>query len=621
MVMNPDEFVQAVHAIGPFRNTADNSPLGNSLMVEFAFWAVVAAVTLALFAIRPGFLETVALAAKRLARRRMLSVVLVGLFALVLRAAVLPFIPIPSPKYLDEFSYILQAQTLASGRITNPTHPLWIHFETFHVNMQPTYESMYPPAQGAFMAIGELLANQPWWGIWLSFGLMCAAITWMLQGWNPPAWALLGGLFCAIRFGVFSYWINSYFGGTVPALGAALLMGALPRLVKKPTVACSLALAAGLALLANSRPYEGFVFALPAMLWLVLWHVRHRQWKPTVLKKALAPALAVMILCGAGMLYYNWRGTGNALLMPYMLNQRTYHVTKPFLWQERYPIPNYRHMEMRAFYCLHELRYYFRSRTAWGLRELANEKFRVYYEFFVWPLLLVFIPALWQMMKSRRWRLLPIMLLSTLAGLLVEAWPAQGHYAAPVLCVVVAVMLYGLRLLRTWRPFGRPIGLLLVRAIIMVAFAWTIFSMGEFALNPFQLSPLDHQLPPELERARLAAQLERTPGKQLVIVHLPYGHPAADDWVFNAPDIDSAKIVWARDMGPEENQELVLYFQTRRIWFVEQDDGIMRLTAYQEHSSEPTLAAAKNLPQQDARIEPQESHHHRGRAGGTHRRL
>src|SRR2546427_9276571 len=113
---------------------------------------------------------------------------------------------------------------------------------------------MFHPAQCLFIAAGQLIFGLPFWGVWLSAGLMCAAICWMLQAWLPPSWALLGGLLAVVRLGSFSYWANSYWGGAVPAIGGALVLGALPRIKRHQRVRDSLLMGFGLAILANSRP-------------------------------------------------------------------------------------------------------------------------------------------------------------------------------------------------------------------------------------------------------------------------------------------------------------------------------------------------------------------------------
>ena len=283
---------------------------------------------------------------KRLAQRRGLAVVMTGLAALALRAALLPILPIPTPAGDDEFGYLLLADTFAHGRLTNPTHPMWVHFESLHIIWQPTYTGMFHPAQGLIMALGQVVMGHPFWGVWLSVGLMCAAICWMLQGWLPPGWALLGGFLAVIRLGTFSYWANSYWGGAVAATGGALVLGALPRIRHSLRLREALLLGLGLAVLANSRPYEGLFLGLPVAVALGVWVFgKNRPPLGIVAKRLLAPLLLIMVLTGLAMGYYYWRTTGSPWDTPYLVNARTYGPVY-FSWQVSKTLP---HITMRRF--------------------------------------------------------------------------------------------------------------------------------------------------------------------------------------------------------------------------------------------------------------------------------
>ncbi len=156
---------------------------------------------------------------KALARRKLAAVLVCGVVAFSVNA-IFSAIRVNVPKVHDEFSYLLAADTFARGRITNPTHPMWHHFETFHVIHQPSYASKYLPGQGLILAVGQAAAGHPIVGAWLSAAFAAAAVCWMLQGWMPPKWALAGGLLVALHGMLQLRWGISYWGGFLPMTGA-----------------------------------------------------------------------------------------------------------------------------------------------------------------------------------------------------------------------------------------------------------------------------------------------------------------------------------------------------------------------------------------------------------------
>nr|MDP9113764.1 hypothetical protein [Acidobacteriota bacterium] len=285
-----------------------------------------------------------------LASRELLACAFLLFLTLGLRAALLPWLPVPQPAVHDEFSYLLAADTYAHGRIANSTHPFWQHFESFQILQQPTYSSKYQPLPGLVLAFAQKLFGEPWIGVYLSAGLMCAAICWMLQGWIAPPWALLGALLCMLRIGVLSYWMNTYIAGALPAIGGSLVLGALARIWRRRQLGHSVTWALGLAILALSRPYDAAVLGgVTAVMLLWLLRKLHTPLRVVCLNVAL-PALAVLWVCAAGIAYNDYRVTGDALTLPYQAHDRQYAMASLFALAPLRPEPVYHHAIMRKFW-------------------------------------------------------------------------------------------------------------------------------------------------------------------------------------------------------------------------------------------------------------------------------
>lgn len=518
-----------------------------------------------------------------LARKRALSVFVCGASTCVFRLLMLPLSPIPQPWIQDDFSFLLAADTFAHGRLTNPTPPMWVHFESFHIDFHPTYMSMYFPAQGMVMAAGKVLAGHPWWGVWATSGLMCAAICWMLQGWLPPGWALLGGMLAVIRLGLFSYWMNTYTGGAVAAIGGALVLGALPRIRHSFRALDFFWTALGLVLLATSRPYEGLLVSIPVLVAIAWTLLKKPHPAASVLIRRIAPSLLLLAAATGFMAYYNYRVFGNPLTPPYKINRETYASAPHFVWQSARPEPIYRHRAMRNFYTGWELKTFLEetASVAGFVNASANKLFQAAYFFFNVALLPPLFMLPWAL-RDRRIRPLSIIGIVVLFGLLIETWFIP-HYLAPATTLLYLMLLQCMRHLRVWRPPG----LFLVRAtpvlcvVLAVIRAYAQPLNVEVASAPYQCASWFGGTSVGVERAQVLAKLESLPGPQLAIVRYRPDH-LYPEWVYNAADIDKSKVIWAREMNPASNLELLRYYKNRKAWLIEPDCNPPRISLFPE---------------------------------------
>jgi hypothetical protein len=513
-----------------------------------------------------GVIASLANTARRsLVRNRYAACLLAAILPFVFRLSLLPLWPIPEPRVHDEFSYLLGADTFAHGRLANPPHPMWVHFETSHVNHQPTYATKYPPAQSFFLLLGRKVFGHPWYGVLLSVSVMCACVCWMLRGWLPATYAFLGSLLTIAQFGATSYWADSYWGGAVAAAGGALVLGALPRLARRESLAAVVSGLSGAAVLVNSRPYEGLVLTLSALMALLWW--RHKEGRPVgrLLRRDIVASAT--IICGAAVLwsgYYNYRVTGNPWLLPYAVNQKTYSVYSVFWLLPPGPHITYRHELLRQIWVDWYGAEYFavRANPARIARSFVNMVSGAYEA----PLRFSILVAI-LLVPTRRVRIALAIAGAVAVALLMETM-IGSHYFAPATAVMIFLAMTGVRYLmrriRRQPAAGRVVTTLLFAGLMLAAFALN-------AREYLALTASRQQMPHE--RVTVVRRLLEQGPRHLVIVRYGADHWIHYDWVQNEADIDGSTIVWARDMGEAANRELLEYYPDRMAWLLEPDCG------------------------------------------------
>jgi len=528
---------------------------------------LVLAVLLVLFAYLRRMLEP---HLRKLAVHTRWSIAALAALPVVLRLALLPRFPAPTPAGADDFSYLLLADTLLHFRLANPAHSFQQFFEAVFILQDPTYSSIYPLGQGLVLAIGRACFGHYWAGVLLAAAALSAGCYWMLRGWTTPGWALLGGALAALQFGPLNRWTNLYWGGGVSAAAGCLIFGALPRLRQEPSTRNAALLGAGLGLQLLTRPFEFLVAAVCVALFLA----------PDIRKVAKAlPLVAVTLLPAVSLtLAHNRAVTGNWTDLPYVLSRYQYGVPTTFTLQPN-PVPHRQltpeqQLDYRAQSLAHD-----ESGGYWNrLWERLPS-----YRFFFFPALLLALPWFFLPGGTGDWpapnayRLWAAAAL-TLAILAENFYPYfYPHYVAVFTCLFMLVTVTALS----------RCGPDAARALAYLAIAHFVFWYGLHCGNETMLLTAGRYDTgdyigygdPE-GRIQIGQQLEQIPGRKLVFVRYGPGH-MFHEWIHNAADIDSADVVWAADLGGPENESLVAYYPSRSVWLAEPDAKPPRLIQYQ----------------------------------------
>jgi len=347
----------------------------------------------------------------------------------------------------------------------------------------------------------------------------------------------------------------------------------------------------GLATLANTRPYEGLVYSIPIAIALFVWMFSKSSPSASVLwGRVVAPLGIMLLIVGIAMGYYNWRVTGSPLLMPHRVGELTYTSVPKFLWQHPRQITF--HYQVFRDWDRVELMLYNRYHMHLGLFTMSVLKFVLFWLFYLGPLftlplatVVATLPAgfSWRQMSTDT-RFLLLLCGTSFLGFGLETL-FNNYYAAPITGPVILLVIIAAKHLRNWQRSSASTVRLIARAVPALAVASLLarctlyIAPSGVTLGRLWCSPWS----PDLGRARIAKLLDSDSRHQLVLVRYNPDHVPISEWVYNDADIDNSKIVWAREMDPKSDAELLNYFKDRRTWLLEADEKPPKLLPYGDH--------------------------------------
>jgi hypothetical protein len=407
--------------------------------------------------------------------------------------------------------------------------------------------------------------------------------------------------------------MNTYWGGALAAAAGCLVFGSLPRLRGAWRTRDALLLGLGLAIQVLTRPFESILLGLSV---LVYFAVTMRgdflaSLRPFIRSTAIAsfvvlPALGLIAL-------HDKRVTGSWTTLPYALCRYQYGVPCAFTFQPN-PVPHRQLTpEQETSYKVQSFVHGETTDTLAGFMMRLAGRVR-YYRFFFLPPLYLTLAWFLRSLRDARYRFILLTLLIFFVGTNIYPY-FYAHYLAGVTCLFLLATVVSLENLGRLTIKGHLVGPDAVRVIVFLCVAHFALWYGlQFASNqPFAQELGQYETWDEINhgdpdgRIGINSQLAAAPGKQLVFVRYWPKHQVTE-WVYNSADIDRQTVVFARDLGAEENEKLRAYYPDRRSWLLEPDATPPKLSTYEQPAAVPPEIAptqpAGEKPTTDSKKHP-----------------
>jgi hypothetical protein len=466
------------------------------------------------------------------------------------------------PQIHDENAYRLQARMLATGRLWMPQHPMADFFETFFVLTKPVYAPIYFP--GTAMLYLPNVRLHPWIMPVCAAGL-CLALLYLITtaAIDGAAGLVAPLLLLSVReFRTGSVMFLSQIPALLLGLACVALWLAWQRRRRSGWLVL-IGIAMGWA--AITRPVDAVAFALP-----VAYAIARDLWR-TAGKSALARGGLLLMLGAAPLLgvqlAFDFGTTGRPLETPYSLYIRRDQPGMEYGFPRFDPSahPDSRLPQKKTYFeglvrlesglaahRLDRLPAIAAERVKWALDDSLGT-----------GLLVILLPAALLALTNHRRRIVAIVF--PLFVLLYLPNPFYlRHYSVPVaaivaFCLCLAATAIG-RCARSTRG-RRAMETFAVLALLVLA----VTALPE--IRGTRGGTGDAMIyPPPQTAGIIQAHLATLTGPTVVLFRTHPGDWVDDEPVYNT-DVawpDDARVIRARDLGPDEDMRLVDYYAQRQ---------------------------------------------------------